>query len=108
MSLQILGLHRLLGFDSLTEPNLDDGLARHSDEGSLLIKFGDHPTRQIDIYPTWLKARSASTFPVEKPADNFAIVEATIKLFSGYGSLLFLHLLTSLLIARGQVKFSKV
>jgi len=40
---------RFFCLDALGQPNLVDGLATHSSEGSLFIEFGNQPTWQIHI-----------------------------------------------------------
>ena len=45
VSVEWTALFGFFCFDSLAQPDLNYGLAGDSDEGSLLIKLGNHPAR---------------------------------------------------------------
>ena len=63
MSADLLGVFL---FDSLAKPDFDDRLPGDSDQGSLLVEFGNHPTRQIHIDPPGFQAGPRGFVPVQK------------------------------------------
>ena len=87
---------RFFCFDALGQPNLDDRLACHANQGHLFIEFGNHPTGQIYIDTARHETGSCCFLPIQKFADVFSFVKATIEFLSGYCSLLLLRLLISL------------
>ena len=87
---------RFFCLDALGQPNLVDGLASHSSEGSLFIEFGNQPTWQIHIDAAGHKTGPVCLVPIEKFADVVSLVKATIEFLSGYCSLSLLHLLISI------------
>src|SRR5699024_1421918 len=76
------GCGRALLVQALSDPDLDDGLARDPESPGLPIERVDHPRRKVDVDAAAFLSRTARSGKIESRGHVLALVEPRIELLS--------------------------